>query len=156
MDLGLGLHQPIFPPIYSSESKTHKIKPNDWWPCGDYRALNSFTIPERYPLPHIHGCVSSLSPQSNSYAHVIRYRLCLKMSRKQSLQPHLARLNSSQWRSGYGMPSRPTNASSIVSCAVSTSLVPTLTTFSSPASCPTQFPVYLYRSLANVHKNAYI
>ena len=36
-------------------------KDNGWRPCGDYRALNARTIPDRYPVPHIQDYAHRLS-----------------------------------------------------------------------------------------------
>jgi cleavage and polyadenylation specificity factor subunit 1 len=43
-------------------SPLHMVKKSDgsYRPCGDYRQLNKVTIPDRYPLPHIHDITNHL------------------------------------------------------------------------------------------------
>lgn len=43
-------------------SPLHMVRKGDgtWRPCGDYRALNSITIPDRYPLPYLTDFTSNL------------------------------------------------------------------------------------------------
>ncbi|GFU40357.1 retrovirus-related Pol polyprotein from transposon 297 [Trichonephila clavipes] len=43
-------------------SPLHVVKKSngEYRPCGDYRRLNSVTVPDRYPVPHIHDCTQNL------------------------------------------------------------------------------------------------
>jgi hypothetical protein len=46
----------------SWSSPLHMVRKKDgtWRPCGDFRKLNSRTVPDRYPLRHLHDCTEWL------------------------------------------------------------------------------------------------
>ena len=37
-----------------------KHTPGNWRPCGDFRALNNSTVPDRYPVPHLQDFTATL------------------------------------------------------------------------------------------------
>ncbi|BHF65887.1 hypothetical protein SprV_0200890100 [Sparganum proliferum] len=58
--LQLGIIRPSESPWAFPLHMVPKATSGDWRPCDDYRALNSATIPDRYPVPHLQDCARAL------------------------------------------------------------------------------------------------
>ncbi|BHF81021.1 hypothetical protein SprV_0702415000 [Sparganum proliferum] len=58
--LQLGIIRPSENPWASPLHMVPRATSDDWRPCGNYRALNNATMPDRYPVPHLQDFAGAL------------------------------------------------------------------------------------------------
>ena len=58
--LELGIIRPSSSSWSSPLHMVLKRTPGDWRPCGDFRALNRVTVPDKYPVPHLQDFTATL------------------------------------------------------------------------------------------------
>ena len=67
--LQLGIIRPSSSSWASPLHMVPKCTPGDWCPCGDFRALNKVTVPNRYLVTHLHDFTATLQGET-IFSHI--------------------------------------------------------------------------------------